>query len=139
MQYCVTMSIVEIKRRRFSEFKLKMSIILRRIDDVLAQLFPNNSAPRDYNGPLGYKKHIRWMKMLDSKTRVHALVTSLMFTPAGINSVTQDHTSIFGWMAVLFGSFATVFLFLKQHWDKEIQDERLSKLEQAFKELAERK
>lgn len=119
------------------EYGLELTKLWHMISGALDAFFPN-STPGYYNNPLGRKRAVRWTKMLDTKTRIYALMHSIMFNPIGTYLVTQDHTSIFGWMLLAFGTYSIVFLFHMQYLDKEKQNQKNTIYETQINDLRER-
>lgn len=133
----LSMSLRNIKSSLIREYGLKLTKFGNRISTLLDTVFVN-STPGYYKSPFGRKRAIRWKKIVDTKTRVYALMYSIMFNPVGVYMVSLDHYSVFGWLLLAFGTFSTIFLFQVQFFDKEKQDEKNIEYETAITDLKER-
>lgn len=103
-----------------SEFKTK-SNFGKYVDRLLICVIPN-PAPRDYNGPLGYEKSKKWLKMIENKDRFHLLLSSLMTGPL-VSLFSPNQSDIFYVMISLSACLPIIAYSLKDYLNNEEKEE----------------
>lgn len=128
------MSLVIPENKKIKEFKLKLANILHLINNIHAEIFPGTN-PGFYNNALGHNRLKRWLKLRKKFNLIELKSLSILVTPAGIYVISQNHSDIFGWMFVLWGTLCTVLLFWEKHSSDEKRDEDFAQLKKDYEEL----
>lgn len=126
--------IVQRKRISPSDLKIKLLVFFKKINIILDQMFPANT-PGDYNSPLESNRAIRWVKRLDQKNKMYALIGALAISPVGWYSLGANPDSIFPWFFIVWGGLGILYLISRSDNHNEKLSKEISQLKNEIEEM----